>query len=109
MKRGEILIVDYPFTDASGHKRRPVLVVQSDAVKSPDVVVAAISASAQLTATRVPIEPSKEPASHLTFPCVVRCENLLTLQHSTAYGSIGRLSASTMKRVDECLRIALGL
>lgn len=109
MKRCEIIIVDYPFTDQSGSKRRPALVVQSDAIKSPDIVIAAISASAQLTSTRVLIEPSREVTSRLTVPCAVRCENLSTVQQSMVLGSIGYLSKATMRKLDECLKIALGI
>src|SRR2546423_1402670 len=109
MKRGEIIIVEYPFTDQSSSKRRPALVIQSDAIKSPDTLIAAISASAQLTVTRALIEPSKEPKSHLKQPCVVRCENLSTVQQTIVLGSVGSLAKQTMLRVDECLKKALGL
>jgi mRNA interferase MazF len=109
MKRGEIIIVEYPFTDQVGSKRRPALVIQSDAIKSPDTLIAAISASAQLTVTRVLIEPSKEPNNHVKQSCVVRCENISTIQQQLILGSIGFLSKKTMQQVDECLKKALGL
>lgn len=109
MKRGEIIIVEYPFTDQSGSKRRPALVVQSDKIKSPDVLIAAISASAQLTPTRVLIEPARETASRLTSVCVVRCENLSTVQPTLVLGAIGNLSKVAMQEVDKCLKLALGL
>jgi mRNA interferase MazF len=109
MKRGEIIIVDYPFTDQSASKRRPALVVQSDAIQSPDTLIAPISTSTQQTSTRVAIEPSKEPGSRLTLPCMVRCENLSTVEQSMVLGSIGYLSRQTMRRVDDALRKALGL
>ncbi|MBX3413290.1 MAG: type II toxin-antitoxin system PemK/MazF family toxin [Pirellulales bacterium] len=109
MKRGEIIIVEYPFTDLSGSKRRPAFVVQSDTIKSPDIVIAAISASAPLIPTRVLIEPAREPASRLTAVCVVRCENLSTIQPTLVLGAIGNLSKTAMREVDKCLKLALGL
>lgn len=109
MKRGEIIIVDYPFTDQVGSKRRPALVIQSDAIKSPDMLIAAISACAELTATRVLIDPSKEPNSHIKQACVVRCENLSTVEQQLVLGAVGSLSKKTMQQVDECLKRALGL
>lgn len=109
MKRGEIIIVEYPFTDQQGSKRRPALVVQSDAVKSPDTIIAAISASAQMSATRVLIDPAKNPAANLRVPCVVRCENLSTVENSMVLGALGNVSKKTMKEVEECLRKVLEL
>lgn len=101
MKRGEIVILDYPFTDQSGRKRRPALVIQSDAIKSPDTLIAAISTSAPLTPTRVPIDPSREAGSRLKLPCLVRCENLSTVDQKMVLSSVGYLSKKTMRKVDD--------
>ena len=30
MKRGDVIIVDFPFSDAAGSKVRPALIVQAD-------------------------------------------------------------------------------
>lgn len=109
MKRGEVVIIEYPFSDGSGTKRRPALIVFSDAVQSPDTIIAAISASAAETDTRVPITPGTDPGSHLQQPCVVRCDNLMTIARSSIYGAVGRLTTTTMRKVDQALKTSLGL
>lgn len=44
MKCGDVLLLDYPFTDQSGSKLRPALVVSSDAYnKGEDFVIVPIS------------------------------------------------------------------
>ena len=44
MKCGEIILLEYPFTDDSGSKRRPALVVSADQFnKGEDVVIVPIS------------------------------------------------------------------
>ncbi len=44
MKCGEIILLEYPFTDDSGSKRRPALVVSADHFNAgEDVIVAPIS------------------------------------------------------------------
>jgi hypothetical protein len=43
MKKGAIVLARFPFTDLSGSKRRPALVLTSNNPKSPDVILAFIS------------------------------------------------------------------
>ncbi len=44
MRCGDVVLVDYPFTDRTGSKRRPALIVSSDELnKSEDVVIVPIS------------------------------------------------------------------
>jgi mRNA-degrading endonuclease toxin of MazEF toxin-antitoxin module len=62
--RGGVLIVDYPYGDASLTKRRPPLVVQSDNVQTTSLVVALITSDTQRTwPTRLLVDPAAEPAS----------------------------------------------
>ena len=44
-KQGDVLLVPYPFTDQSGSKRRPSVVVSGDAYNQthPDVILAPIT------------------------------------------------------------------
>ncbi|MGD9646882.1 MAG: type II toxin-antitoxin system PemK/MazF family toxin [Pirellulales bacterium] len=81
MKRGEIVIVDLPFTDDSGSKPRPALVVQSDPMNQlvADTIVASITSTTHRAATiptQVIVDPSVETASRLLHTSVIRCENL---------------------------------
>lgn len=114
MKRGDIIIVELPFTDDSGSKRRPALVVQSDAMNKlvPDTIVASVTSTIHRAATiptQIIVDPAVETASRLLHVSVVRCENLRAIDQKRILGSIGSLSQRTMKQVDECLRIALGI
>jgi mRNA interferase MazF len=46
MKCGDVALVDYPFTDATGSKVRPVLVVSADAINARgDYIVVPISST----------------------------------------------------------------
>lgn len=47
VNRGDVVLVDYPFTDRRGSKVRPALVVQADIVNRhiTDTILAAISRS----------------------------------------------------------------
>jgi mRNA interferase MazF len=111
MKRGDVVIVDFPFSDDSGSKRRPAVVVQADALNQNlrDTILASISTTAKGSLTHALVDPRCDPRSGLSVPCGVRCEKLYTLEQRLVLGSTGYLSKQTMKQVDEALKKALGL
>lgn len=111
MKRGDVVIVEFPFSDRSGTKRRPALVVQADFLNDSlhDTILASISTTANRSTTHVLIDPNLEPNSGLNVRCGVRCEKLLVVEQRLIRGTIGKLSVQAMRKVDYCLRKALGL
>jgi mRNA interferase MazF len=82
-KRGDIVLVSFPFTDLSSSKRRPALVVSPDAFneRMQDVVLAAITS--QLTDDR-PLTIERADCVDGTLPqtSVVKAAKLFTI-HST--------------------------
>lgn len=111
MRRGDVVIINFPFSDRSGSKRRPELVVQADALNARlhDTVLATITTNRQPSQTKVLIDVTTDPQSGLHFPCAVKCENLATVEQSLVLGTIGMLSSATMRKVDKCLRRVLGV
>jgi mRNA interferase MazF len=116
MKRGDVIIVDYPYSDATGREVRPALVVQADEFNQrlSDTVVALITSSRARfvgSPTQLPIDTSTADGreSGLRFPSVVQCENLVTIDKSFAIHTIGHLSVALMHRIDQCLKAALGI
>ena len=69
MKRGDIVVIDFPFSDGSGSKHRPALVVQADTVNasSKATIVASISTLTQQSPTSVVIDPGEESAIWFTL------------------------------------------
>jgi mRNA interferase MazF len=114
VSRGDIVLVDYPFSDRTGSKVRPALVVQTDVLnhRIDDTIIAAISRSthrASSTQLFIDLGTSEGRATGLRQNSMVQCENLLTYDRGLIITSIGRLSASQMLQVDRCLRQALSL
>lgn len=105
MKRGEVVQVDFPFSDWSESKVRPALVIQSDILKLRDVIVAAISSTP--SDTSIPLFPDEKTG--IKKPCYVQCDKLHTLSRTMIFGAVGKLPRKTMKDVEECLRRVLGL
>jgi mRNA interferase MazF len=112
MKRGDVVIIDFPYSDRTGSKVRPSLVVQSDTLNSTrhDSILAIItSMSSGRPDAEILIEIVREPASGLRFDSYLQCDTLVTLDQSLVVAVIGSLSAATMQSVNQCLKAALGL
>ena len=66
MKRGDVVIIDFPYSDQTGSKVRPSLVVQSDTLNPirDDAILAIItSMSSGRPDTEILIEVTDEPGS----------------------------------------------
>src|SRR5438132_591789 len=99
MKRGEVVIVDFPFSDHSRSKRRPALVVQADILNQRirETILASISTTAKSSIpTHVIVDPASEPNSGLNAVCGVRCEKLLVIDQHFIKGIIGDLGVKAM-------------
>lgn len=116
VRRGDVILVDYLFTDRTGSKVRPCLVVQNDQnnQRLDDTIVAAISSNTtrgknEPTQLLVEVAISDGGQSGLLFDSAVQCENLVTIDGQFIIRKIGVLPKPIMDGVDNCLRIALGL
>jgi mRNA interferase MazF len=112
--RGDIVLVDYPFSDRTGSKVRPALVVQADTLnrRITDTILAAVSRSTHRTsATHLFIDISTPGGSQtgLRQNLMIQCENLLTYNQRLVVTKIGELSAPLLARVADCLNVALDL
>ena len=110
--RGDVVLVDYPFSDRTGSKVRPALVVQADCLNQrvTDTIVAAVSRSThRASAEQLFIDISTPEGSQtgLRQNSMIQCENLLTYDQRLIITKIGTLSAPLMQRANECLRSAL--
>ncbi|MGA2855146.1 MAG: type II toxin-antitoxin system PemK/MazF family toxin, partial [Verrucomicrobiota bacterium] len=102
-KRGDIILVPFPFTDLSSTKQRPALVVSSDAlnVASEDVLVAAISSQipGNLTSEDFMIPPGDLAACGLPKPSIVRLAKLAALHRQLVIKRIGAMPEPVLRRV----------
>jgi mRNA interferase MazF len=108
------VLADIPYSDRSGSKRRPVLVVSTDANNAviDDHILAAISSTTRRGAfTHVVVDPSTPEGrgSGLLHPSSIQCENLFTLDRQFIVRSLGQLSAVPLQQVNHCLKAALEL
>lgn len=114
--RGNIVLATLPFTDLSGAKVRPALVVQCDQNNNrlDDFIVAMISstvhrAAREPTQLLIDLATPEGAASGLLHTSVVKCEHLITLHRQLVYRVIGDMPDPLMRQVDLCLKISLQL
>jgi mRNA interferase MazF len=82
-RRGDVVLVPFPFTDLTGTKQRPAVVISSDAFNAghADVVLAAITSRVPTTLSpdEIAISSSDLGPSGLLKPSVVRTAKLITI------------------------------
>ena len=116
LTRGDIVLANLPFSDASGAKIRPGLVVQCDANnrRLDDVIVALITRTTQRAAFEatqllIDITTSEGLQSGLLHTSAVKCEHLITIHQRLIQRVIGRLSPALMNQINSCLKASLEL
>ncbi len=114
--RGDIVLADLPFTDLSGSKIRPALVVQSDHnnARLDDVILALITrttsrALAEPTQLLVDTTTAEGKATGLLHSSAIKCEHLITLHRSFIKRVVGHLPDSFQDSVNKCLKASLDL
>lgn len=116
VQRGDVVLVDFPYSDRTGSKVRPALVVQSDIWNQPldDTILAMVSSSNRRrvgAATQHLIAASSSVAqgTGLRMGSIIQCENLVMYDQGLILRVLGRLSDSEMKHIDVCLKAALAI
>ncbi|HEV3146874.1 MAG TPA: type II toxin-antitoxin system PemK/MazF family toxin [Gemmataceae bacterium] len=110
MNRGEIVEVSWPYSDLSGTKVRPAVVVQADFLNSliDDTIFVKITTKQfGIPGTEVALDPAQETNSGLTKLCYASCNNLLTRDQAIAGPIVGFLSDAVMQQIEACLKIVL--
>lgn len=111
VKRGDIFYADLsPVVGSEQGGIRPVLVVQNDVGNkySPTIIIAAITS--QINKAKLPTHVEVLGADYgLSKDSVVLMEQVRTIDKRRLKEKIGHLDDPLMGRVDEALRISLGL
>jgi len=108
--RGEVW--DLSFDPTIGHEKagaRPALIISVDLFNGgpADLVVAVpLTRTARAVRWHVPVIP---PEGGVTAESFIQCENLRSVSKESLKRLRGRVSESTMERVEDRLRILLGL
>ena len=115
-RRGDVVILDYPFSDGSGTKVRPALIVQSDHRNGilTNTIVVLITKNLQRVRSDpnqllIDITTPEGGQSGLRADSAVTCGNLFTVHERHIIKKVGTLPVVLMRMVDACLKLALDL
>lgn len=107
---GTVILVPFPFTDLSGAKRRPALVVSPIGFHSDDVVLCAITSRVPpvLSPWEVALETADLVGQRLPKPSVIRVGKLFTVHRGLIVAQFGHVSGPKLADVLARLRRLFG-
>lgn len=96
---GEVCIINFPFSNGIGSKRRPVMVIKH--TSDDDMLIAKVTSQAYNTEFDVYINDWK--TAGLLSPSYIRIHKIQTLHSSIVFGNIGKLTNADLKSVRRTL------
>lgn len=98
-KRGDIVAVRFPFSDGSGAKLRPALVLSNGTIeRTGDLILAMITASRRESDIVVELTTGRITDA-LPKKSFVRCHRLFAIEKSMILGSISSVTDDCMNEV----------
>ena len=106
-KKGVVVLVPFPFTDLSGNKVRPALIISKNLSGSDIVVVFLTSQGKGKKEHMVSVMP--DSTNGLKVASQIVCGKIATLDKKIVLGELGTISKDTQQSVDIQLKKVLGL
>ncbi len=109
-QRGDIVLLPFPFTNLSGRKVRPAVILSSASyhASEPDLILAAITTNLGAATAPVDYILADWQTANLRFPSAFK-PLLFSLDPSLVLHTVGRLSTADLAEVDRRVRRALDL
>ncbi len=101
-------MVPFPFTDLSGQKVRPALILHTSK-KVEDCVVAFISSQITKDAGEFGVSIVATPENGLKVDSIIKIDKLATLQKKIVLGELGALEAVSLALIDTKLKTLFAL
>ena len=115
MNRGDVVLVRFPHPSGLRGKKRPAVIVQSDAYAGTVGTFVVAEVTKNLTMADDPAclfidaSTAEGRATGLVRNSVVSCLVLVTVYADAVTQVLGALSPTMIQKLDDCLKAALGL
>src|SRR5713226_7069237 len=107
MNRGDVVLVDWPFSDLTGTKLRPAVVVQADYLNGliDDTIFVKVQGRLYaIPGTEVEIDPAVETLSGIAKVSYASCKDILTRDQTLVHHTLGVISGAIMWQIEGCLK-----
>jgi mRNA interferase MazF len=107
---GDIVLVPFPFTDQTTAKKRPAVVVSSDAyhLERPDLILMAVTSQMKSASNFGEVTVIQWRTAGLLKPSVIK-PVLATIEKGLVLRHLGRLDKDDRERLRQCLPLILGV
>ena len=105
MAKGEIILIPFPFTDLTGNKLRPTVILIETSL---DLTVSFITTQLQWQET-TDILLAPAATNGIKAPSLVRLSKIATVDRSLSVGKIGYLTPEEIMQLNHKLKILLQL
>ena len=110
LRRGDVVLVPFPFSDLSTSKVRPAAVVSTDRYHAQESDLILVALTSRISAATGPLDYvlADWQGANLRFPSAFK-PVVLTLDPTRVIFEIGALSERGLSAIEARLRLALGL
>ncbi len=97
--KGDVIVIEFPFSDLKNTKRRPVLIIKVP--KGEDLIVAQITASSYKKPVEISLRKSDFKQGGLKRDSFVRIDKIASIEKSLIKYKIGSLKQEKFSRILE--------
>ena len=101
IQQGDLLLVPFPFSDQSGRKTRPVIVLSNNQfnLNSEDVIVVGVTSNLSKDKHTATLENTDLENGRLFSKCLIKVENILRLDRNLVMKKIGKIRKAKIKEI----------
>ncbi|MEK6883244.1 MAG: type II toxin-antitoxin system PemK/MazF family toxin [Nanoarchaeota archaeon] len=101
IEQRDLLLVPFPFSDQSGRKVRPVIVISNNNFNnnSEDILVVGLTSNIAKDKYTINLTTNDLEEGKLSTTCCIKSENLLKIEKELAIKKIGKVKTSILKNI----------
>lgn len=109
IEQRDLLLVPFPFSDQSGRKVRPVIVISNNEFNkySDDVIVMGVTSNILKDKYTINLTNNNLDEGKLFTNCSIKIENLLKLDKELIIKKIGKINKETLKNILDKLSLII--
>jgi len=101
LEQRDLLLVPFPFSDQSGKKVRPVIVISNNDfnIASEDIIVVGVTSNISKDKYTINLTDKDLDEGKLHTNCCIKIENILKLDKELIVKKIGKINKNTFKEI----------